>query len=59
MGHEESCTELARILRESAERVEGTAATEREDAERRAAEFARRLRTDPTIVYDRTPATDS
>ena len=52
MDDEETRAELARLLRGSAERVEGTAATEREEAERQAADFARRLRTDPTIVYD-------
>jgi hypothetical protein len=47
----ETRAEIARILRESAERVEGRTATEREEAERRAEDFARCLRRDPTIIY--------
>jgi hypothetical protein len=53
MDDEETRATITRILRESADRVEGTpAANAREEAERRAADFARRLRTDGTIVYD-------
>jgi hypothetical protein len=43
--------ELARNLCESADRVEGCVDT-REEAEQRAADFARQLHHDPTIIYD-------
>jgi hypothetical protein len=33
--------------------------TEQREADERAETFARRLRHDPTVVYDRTPATDN
>jgi ABC-type branched-subunit amino acid transport system ATPase component len=42
--------ELARILRESADRIAGN--PDAEQAQQRAAEFARRLRTDPTIIFN-------
>ncbi len=50
MDDEETRAELARILCESADRVEGRVDS-REEAEQRADEFARRLRHDLTIIY--------
>jgi hypothetical protein len=54
--------DLAGSLRESVgrlERIANEATAGQAEAQQRAAEFARRLRHDPTIIYSRTEPSDS